>query len=110
MGIRNPFSPARNQARTFNVEGKLIKWVRENNQMIITGHTHKHAFARPGEVLYFNSGCCTNKGYITGIEIQDGQIMMVKWSENKVGNRYPKIIREVIAGPEMISAYAASKF
>jgi hypothetical protein len=28
---------------------------------------------------YFNTGCCVNPGYLTGIEIQNGCISLVKW-------------------------------
>ncbi len=110
LGIRDPFSPARNQARAINVERNIINWVRESNQMSIMGHTHKIAFAKPGEAPYFNCGCCTRKGYITGIEIQKGQIMLVRWNKVKEANNRIKLTREIIAGPEKIRSYAASKF
>jgi hypothetical protein len=38
---------------------------------------------------YFNSGCCCfNDGDITGIEIEDGEIRLIKWkTENEVPKR-----------------------
>ncbi len=71
--------------------------------LLITGHTHKPVFAaglysdHPNNTLnenkiensadktrlrptYFNSGCCCyNDGDITGIEISDGKISLIKW-------------------------------
>ena len=85
---------------------------RRENLLLITGHTHKPVFAsglysdHPNNTVnetkiavasrqskvkptYFNSGCCCyNDGNITGIEIADGKISLIKWSlENNVSNR-----------------------
>jgi predicted phosphodiesterase len=73
------------------------------NLLLITGHTHKPVFAsglysdHPNNTVndtkiavassdskvkpsYFNSGCCCyNDGNITGIEIADGKIALIKW-------------------------------
>ena len=72
----------------------------KENLLLITGHTHKPVFAsgrysdhesnKIGSVSgdkkinlrpsYFNSGCCCyNDGDITGIEIADGKISLIKW-------------------------------
>ena len=80
----------------------------KRNLLLITGHTHKPVFAsgkytinkdhkidvpQVGEPLkpgYFNTGCCCyNDGDITGIEISEGFIRLVKWhSENDFPARY----------------------
>lgn len=81
------------------------------NLILITGHTHKPVFAsglysdHPNNTIpaikikvaaikkvkpsYFNSGCCCyNDGNITGIEIADGKISLVKWYwENQKSHR-----------------------
>ncbi len=67
------------------------------NLLLITGHTHQPVFAsgrysdhhsnhisdevsRPLKPSYFNTGCCCfSDGDITGIEIADGFIRLVKW-------------------------------
>lgn len=67
------------------------------NMVLITGHTHQPVFAsgkysshpsnhfdKSGVPLlrptYFNTGCCCfNDGDITGIEIADGFIRLIKW-------------------------------
>ncbi|MEO7264956.1 MAG: metallophosphoesterase [Ferruginibacter sp.] len=80
---------------------------RRKNLLLITGHTHKPVFAsglyslHPGNQIpsgeihspvkkqnfkpsYFNSGCCCfNDGDITGIEIADNKIMLVKWHQKE---------------------------
>jgi membrane protein DedA with SNARE-associated domain/UDP-2,3-diacylglucosamine pyrophosphatase LpxH len=61
---------------------QLIDWARNRRQLIITGHTHLPMFAVDRREPYFNTGCCVNPGYITGIEIQNGLISLVKWFVN----------------------------
>lgn len=85
---------------------------RRENLLLITGHTHKPVFAsglysdHPNNTVndtkiavasrqskvkptYFNSGCCCyNDGNITGIEIADGKISLIKWYlENNISKR-----------------------
>jgi hypothetical protein len=53
------------------------------------GGRRSFSMARP---CYFNSGCCAFKdGDITGIEIADGQIKLVRWPDD-AGNPRPKIL------------------
>ncbi|MBC7937526.1 MAG: metallophosphoesterase [Rhizobacter sp.] len=73
----------------------------EKDMLLITGHTHSPVFAsgryyghpsnkidtsQQRETLkpcYFNSGCCCfDDGDITGIEIVDGSIRLVKWCDD----------------------------
>jgi len=83
----------------------MYEWsAQQENLLLITGHTHKPVFASglysdhpsnripghndtgtlpgrpPLRPSYFNSGCCCyNDGDITGIEIAQGSIRLVKW-------------------------------
>ncbi|MEP6927342.1 MAG: metallophosphoesterase [Ginsengibacter sp.] len=82
----------------------MYEWSsRKKNLLLITGHTHKPVFAsglysdHPNNTIperkvtakaeqrklkpsYFNGGCCCyNDDDITGIEIADGKISLVKW-------------------------------
>ena len=78
----------------------------QRNLLLITGHTHKPVFASgkfsvdaehkiPAPQVdfklkpcYFNTGCCCfNDGDITGIEIADGFIRLIKW--NNKNNQLP---------------------
>lgn len=91
--------------RMIAVQSNIKRWSKNNKKMIIAGHTHKSAFPAPGQIPYFNDGCCINKGYITCIEIQDGCIMLVKWARHMGSNRVASIRREVMAGPKKIEDY-----
>jgi hypothetical protein len=81
--------------------------------VLITGHTHQPIFASgkyykhpsnniPTDTLdknliptYFNTGCCCyNDGDITGIEITDGKIRLIKWYNEEVKSE--KMILEEI--------------
>lgn len=76
---------------------------RRKNLILITGHTHRPVFAsgkyykgpsnkipleKPLHLVkpsYFNTGCCCyNDGDITGIEIADGFIRLVKWYNEEI--------------------------
>ncbi|MEO6456483.1 MAG: metallophosphoesterase [Ginsengibacter sp.] len=82
----------------------------KKNLLLVTGHTHKPVFAsgkysdhennKMDETTtgnkkvnlkpsYYNSGCCCyNDGDITGIEIADGKISLIKWhSQNNSSSR-----------------------
>jgi hypothetical protein len=50
-------------------------------------------FAQAGEKpSYFNSGCCCfNDGRITGIEIADGQIRLIRWPDD-IGQQIPLVL------------------
>ncbi len=91
----------------------MYEWSKsKKNLLLITGHTHKPVFASGlysnhpnnriyhGETTdmvmrsemkpsYFNSGCCCyNDDDITGIEIADGKIALIKWHwENGTSQR-----------------------
>ena len=47
IGIRDPTSAAKNSERKSKVERRLASWSDKNNQMIITGHTHRPVFPKP---------------------------------------------------------------
>ena len=73
--------------------------------MLIAGHTHRPRFPKKGSPPYFNDGSCVHPRCITGIEIQDGEISLIKWSllARKGGALY--VTREVLAGPEALPSF-----
>jgi len=79
FGITEPNSPAKNYKKRDAVEKQIQDWIRATGQPMIFGHTHKPSFAKEGEIPYFNTGSCVHPRCITGIEIQEGQIIMIKW-------------------------------
>ncbi len=97
-----------------NKHNKLMHQWSSNrkNVLLITGHTHNPVFAsgkyssHPSNIIeqnenekprpvYFNTGCCCfNDGDITGIEIADGFIRLVKWSDEKEVSKR-KVLEEI---------------
>lgn len=105
IGIRDPTSAAKNSDRKSKVERRLAYWSTKNNQMIITGHTHRAVFPQPGEVLYFNDGSCVHPRCITGIEIMNGSLSLVKWAIMIRPDRSLHVGREILEGPVRIEEY-----
>ena len=50
-----------------------------NKQVVIAGHTHRPRFPVERDLFYFNTGSCVHPRCITGIEIENGKIALVKW-------------------------------
>lgn len=105
IGIRDPTSASKNSERKNKVEKRLSDWSIINNQMIITGHTHRPLFPKPGEVLYFNDGSCVHPRCITGIEVMNGSLALVKWAIMTRHDRSLYVGREVLEGPIRIDEY-----
>ena len=79
LGVKNPTSPARNFKKRFQIEKRLTNWVIAHHQMLISGHTHRPRFPEPGNPRYFNLGSCIHPRSITGIEIVNGELSLIKW-------------------------------
>lgn len=79
-GFNDPTRAGKNYRKRNSVERKLVKWAREENKMIIAGHTHRPSFAKVGDTKYFNDGTCIHPRCITAIEIENESISLVKWS------------------------------
>lgn len=106
VGIKNPASPAKNYRDLIRVERTLEKWIStNNNQMVIAGHTHRPKFPKPGDLPYFNDGSCTHPRYITGIEIVNMEISLIKWHTKTRQDGTLQIVKTVIEGPQPIADY-----
>jgi predicted phosphodiesterase len=105
LGVNDPTSPAQNFSKRAKVEGEIVKWSRQNRQMLIAGHTHLPAFPRPVDPPYFNTGSCVHPRCITGIEIQGGTIALIKWSVQPDENGALHILREHLEPAEGLEAY-----
>lgn len=109
-------------AKDFRLRDKhnlmMYEWSSHHNDLVlITGHTHKPVFASgkyaTGEPetnaqnlafikgtkdlkpSYFNSGCCCyNNGEITGIEIQNDSIRLIKWYWEKSSEQSVRVVLE----------------
>jgi UDP-2,3-diacylglucosamine pyrophosphatase LpxH len=60
-------------------EQHLAGWATDRRRILICGHTHRPASAAYGEAPYFNTGYCLAPGILTGLEIQHGEINLVRW-------------------------------
>jgi predicted phosphodiesterase len=67
--------------KAVRLETAIKMWLEREKQIVISGHTHMVNFPGRGELPHFNTGHCTTPGYITGLEINDGVLAMVKWTD-----------------------------
>ncbi len=101
MGISDPTSPAQNFKETIRIERKIKKWIANNkNLCTIIGHTHRPRFPEIGELNLFNDGSCVHPRCITGIEIEYGNITLIKWQISTTDDGVLKIIRTPLEGPK----------
>jgi len=105
VGFRNPASPARNLYKRHKIEKNYKKWIRSHRKILICGHTHRPRFPKVNELPYFNTGCCIHTKGIAGIEIINGEIIMVDWRMKANAKGILQINRTVVRGPEPIEKY-----
>ena len=106
FGISDPTSPAKNYKELIKVEKRTKKWIVNNqNRFTITGHTHRPRFPEPGEIPYFNDGSCVHPRSITGLEIENGAISLIKWQIATADDGTLKIIRVLLEGPQKLKDY-----
>ncbi|WP_326907302.1 metallophosphoesterase [Sedimentibacter sp. MB31-C6] len=105
FGVKDVTRTAKNYKKKYLVAKKLTEWVIRENHMLIAGHNHRPFFPEIGEPPYFNDGSCVHPRCITGIEISDGSICLIKWSikTNKKNNLI--ISKDILAGPRRIKDY-----
>ncbi|EDM43680.1 hypothetical protein SCB49_08818 [unidentified eubacterium SCB49] len=106
FGIGDPTSPAKNYLELKKVERKTKKWIIDNkNLFTITGHTHRPRFPKPGDIAYFNDGSCVHPRSITGLEIENGNISLIKWHIATSENGMLQVIRTLLEGPQKLIDY-----
>ena len=101
FALKDPTSPAKNHKTLLRVEKKIKKWMlKNNNQIVIAGHTHRPRFPQPKELPYFNDGSCVHPKSIIGIEIINLEISLVKWYFKDT-----VVTKQVLEGPMPIEMY-----
>lgn len=106
FGIGDPTSPAKNYRELIKVERRTKRWIIENNNLFtITGHTHRPRFPEPGDIAYFNDGSCVHPRSITGLEIENGAISLIKWHIATTEDGTLKVIRRLLEGPQKLISY-----
>lgn len=109
MGIADPTSPAKNYKELIKVERRTKKWIIENNNLVtIVGHTHRPRFPEPGDIAFFNDGSCVHPRSITGIEIENGEISLIKWQIDTNDDGILQIVRILLEGPRKLIDYKTS--
>lgn len=83
------------------VEQRLVDWSRQHRQILICGHTHRPRYPAEGAPPYFNTGSCIRPGFITGIEIKNGAISLVRWLSDRTA---PVFLREPLTPPQSLQA------
>gem|GEM_PF-473729 len=84
FGSFDPSIPAGNPEHVDRIDKRIIKWGKDYGYIMICGHTHKARFKPVGR-WYFNSGCGTVEGRITGLEIENGKISLIRWYVGRDG-------------------------
>ena len=105
LGIKDPTRPAENFVKRGQVEKAITDWVQANSQMTICGHTHRSVFPRVGDSPYFNTGSCVHPRCITGIEIENGKITLIKWWYKPRPDGVMCITKETIVAPQKLRSY-----
>ncbi|MBZ9606543.1 serine/threonine protein phosphatase [Clostridium estertheticum] len=105
FGVNDPTRTAQNYHKKQVVEKKLIEWVIKEKQMMVAGHTHRPMFPEVGDPPYFNDGSCVHPRCITAMEIDFGNIKLVKWYVNTKKDGTLFVDSEVLAGPRKLKDY-----
>lgn len=79
LGVPDPTSAAKNNRKKKQSEKVLSDWAKQNRHILITGHTH-HPMSGTEESPYLNTGSCIHPSGITGIEIENRCLTLIKWS------------------------------
>lgn len=104
-GFKDPTSPAKSNTKGNKVDRQLNRWAKNNSKMILCGHTHNSRFPKQNEPPYFNDGCCVLPDSMTSIEIEAGEISLIKWSVEAQNTGILWVRRKIIGGPEKIDDY-----
>ncbi|WP_179343341.1 metallophosphoesterase family protein [Winogradskyella ursingii] len=106
MGIADPTSPAKNYKELIKIERRTKRWIIENDNLItILGHTHRPRFPEPRDIAFFNDGSCVHPRSITGLEIENGTISLIKWQIVTTEDGTLKIDRFLLEGPQKLIDY-----
>lgn len=106
VGIADPTSPAKNYKELIRIEKRIKRWIlKKDLKITIAGHTHRPRFPEPGQIPFFNDGSCVHPRSITGIEVENGQITLIKWQIATKPDGTLQIVRLVLEGPQRLVDY-----
>jgi uncharacterized protein (TIGR00730 family) len=93
FGSFDPSIPSANIKQVMKIDKKIIDWGNDYGYVMICGHTHYAKFLPDGE-FYFNSGCGTVEGRLTGLEVVNGKISLIRWKEDGSGIHKRTVLSE----------------
>lgn len=104
LGVNDPTRAAKNESRKTLTEKRLMSWAKKEEKILITGHTHRAHFPNEDDenIFYYNDGSCVHPRCITALEIEEGNISLVKWSILTREDRSMYVGRELLEGPRKI--------
>lgn len=106
IGIADPTSPAKNHRELIKIEKRIKNWIHENNNlMTVIGHTHRPRFPKTGEIPLFNDGSCVHPRSVTGLEINEGEISLIKWYTSIKKDGTLQIVKTTLEGPRELEGY-----
>lgn len=105
IGVRDPTRAGRSHRVKDRIEKRLDAFAESQNVLLVAGHTHRPFFSEPLNGRYFNDGSCVHPRCITGIEIADGEISLVKWAVLTRRDRCLSVEKTVLEGPVKLEAY-----
>lgn len=100
-GVLDPTSAAKNYTRKNKAEQRLRHWAKQENHILITGHTHRPALSED-DPYYYNSGSCVHPSCITCLEIERLHMTLVKWTLAVRPDMTLYVSKEIMAGPVLL--------
>ncbi len=101
LGMENPIGALGGGKKRSKAEKRLMEWANTNRQPMVAGHTHRPRFPADADSYYFNDGSCVHPYAVTGIELENGIIRLVKWSMMTRADSSMYIGRKVVAEAEL---------
>ncbi|GHU40727.1 hypothetical protein FACS1894111_01840 [Clostridia bacterium] len=100
LGVKDPTSAAKNYKKKDFVEKRMATWAKKRQQVLVAGHTHRPYFTEdPHNAWYYNTGSGVHPYSITAIEINQGEMSLVKWQQLPGKDNYVKVEKELLGGP-----------
>lgn len=96
FGVLDPTSAAKNYTHKDKMEQRLSNYAEKIQQPLITGHTHRPRLD-PSSPYYINTGSCVHPRCITCLEIEHGEITLVKWALSVRKDRTLCVAREILS-------------
>jgi UDP-2,3-diacylglucosamine pyrophosphatase LpxH len=93
--------------QTNRIEQRIVAWLQRNRQVVICGHTHRARCAAYGAPPYFNCGSCSFPGCLTGLELQNGALSLVRWIVQQPAEPEgtPRVVRELLTSPRRLPLF-----